>query len=196
MVAAYFGSGDERTALPERQRVSHHCPQHRDHRHHGERLHHRPQDVLLAHQAAIKQRQTRPAHQQNQRRARQHPRVIARRLRRGNRRRLVRRALLQRRQPIRRRCRSCGPRRLRHGHTPRDPHRRYQHNGTKQHTYPIESSHQSVTLRQVPEKIDPSQNSPIFFSVRLLYTRYPPSPTSIHRPGLRPGTDPVPRNAR
>ena len=44
--------------------------------HHGKALHHGGQYIFPAHQAAVKQRQPGPGHQQNQRRTDQHPRVI------------------------------------------------------------------------------------------------------------------------
>ena len=53
-------------------------PQHGDERHHGEALHHGGQHVLLAHQAAIEQRQPGAGHHQHQRGADQHPGVVGR----------------------------------------------------------------------------------------------------------------------
>ena len=76
-------AADERVARPEGQRVAAHEPQHRDDGHHGEALHHGAQHVLLAHQAAVEQRQAGAGHHQHQQRAGQHPGVVAGRLRGG-----------------------------------------------------------------------------------------------------------------
>ena len=74
-------AADKHAAVAEGQRVAHQRPQNAHQAHHGEALHHGAENVLLAHQAAIKQRQPWPGHQQHQRRRGQHPRVIAGHLR-------------------------------------------------------------------------------------------------------------------
>ncbi len=73
-------TANEAMPLAKGQAVSDQGPQDGDHRHHGETLHHRAQNILLAHQAAIEQRQPRPRHEQHQRRAHQHPGVVGRAL--------------------------------------------------------------------------------------------------------------------
>ena len=63
-------------ARAESQAVADERPEHRDHGHHGEALHHGAEHVFLAHQAAVEKRQSGPGHHQHQRRADQHPGVI------------------------------------------------------------------------------------------------------------------------
>ena len=74
-------------AVPDRE------PDHRHHGHQDEAVHHGRQNVFAPDESAVKQRQPRPGHHQDQRRAHQHPRVVPRRLRRFRRR-------FQRRQPL------------------------------------------------------------------------------------------------
>ena len=68
---------DERRSLAKRQAVTHHAPNNRHQSHHDEALHHGGEHVLLAHQPAVKQRQTRSGHHQDQGGADQHPGVVA-----------------------------------------------------------------------------------------------------------------------
>ena len=68
---------DERRAFAERQAVADHGPQHGDHRHQDEAVHHGAEHVLAPHQAAVKQRQAGAGHHQDQRGADQHPGVVA-----------------------------------------------------------------------------------------------------------------------
>ena len=70
-------SSEEAIARPEAQAVPDDRPQHCDDCHHGETLHHGGQNILLAHQSAIEQRQAGAGHQQDQRCAGQHPGVIS-----------------------------------------------------------------------------------------------------------------------
>ena len=60
----------------ERQSVAEDHPEHRNHRRRGEALSHGGEHVLLAHHAAIKERQPRHGHHQNDARGDQHPRGI------------------------------------------------------------------------------------------------------------------------
>ncbi len=68
---------DERVAVPEGQRIAGDGPQDGDQAHHGEALHHGAENVLFAYQAAVKQGQARPRHQQHQGGGNQHPGVVA-----------------------------------------------------------------------------------------------------------------------
>ena len=70
----------KRVAVPEGQRIADDRPDDGDQAHHGEALHHGAEDVLLAHQAAVEERQSGAGHQQHQRGGDQHPGVVARRL--------------------------------------------------------------------------------------------------------------------
>ena len=74
-------AADKRVADAKGQRVRHQRPQYRHHAHQRERLHERPQHVLLAHQAAVEEEQPGNAHHQHQRRRDQHPAIIPCRLR-------------------------------------------------------------------------------------------------------------------
>ena len=70
-------AADERVAVAEGQRIADDGPEDGDQAHHGEALHHGAEDVLLAHQAAVEERQAGAGHQQHQRRGDQHPGVVA-----------------------------------------------------------------------------------------------------------------------
>jgi hypothetical protein len=70
-------ASDEGVAMAEGQRVADNGPENGDQAHHGEALHHGAQDVLLADQAAVEERQTGSGHQQDQGGGGQHPGVVA-----------------------------------------------------------------------------------------------------------------------
>ena len=70
-------AADEPVAVTEGQRVADNRPQNGDQSHHREALHHGAEDILLAHQATVEERQSGTGHQQNQCSRRQHPCVIA-----------------------------------------------------------------------------------------------------------------------
>jgi hypothetical protein len=76
-------AADEPVAVAEGQRVADDGPENGDQAHHGEALHHGAEDVLLAHQAAVEERQSGAGHQQDQGGGGQHPGVIAGKLRVG-----------------------------------------------------------------------------------------------------------------
>src|SRR5262249_48475677 len=69
-------ASDEAAPRPEGKAVAHQGPDDGDHRHHGKALHHGGQHVLLADQAAVKQRESRSGHHQHESGAGQHPRVV------------------------------------------------------------------------------------------------------------------------
>jgi hypothetical protein len=66
-------AADERTARHERQTVAGDYPEHGDETRDREALHQRRQDVLLAHHAAVEQRESGNGHQQHQRGGCKHP---------------------------------------------------------------------------------------------------------------------------
>ena len=70
-------AADEDVAVAEGQRVADDGPENGDQAHHGEALHHGAEDVLLAHQAAVEERQAGAGHQQDQGGGDQHPGVVA-----------------------------------------------------------------------------------------------------------------------
>ena len=69
-------SADKTVAFAERQAIADDRPHDRDNSHKGKALHHGGQNVFLAHQAAIEKRQPRPGHQQDERRAHEHPCIV------------------------------------------------------------------------------------------------------------------------
>ena len=77
MPESVFETADNWTIPAKRQTVAHQRPEHRDHRHQHEALHHDGQHVFAAYQTAIKQGQAGPGHHQHQRRARQHSGIVA-----------------------------------------------------------------------------------------------------------------------
>ena len=77
-------SADDGPISAETQAVAHQRPQHANQCHQQKALHHDRERVLSAHQAAVKERQAGPGHHQHQRRAYQHPGVIAGGLGRGH----------------------------------------------------------------------------------------------------------------
>ena len=74
-------AADKPVAVAEGQRVADDGPENGDQAHHREALHHGAEDVLLAHQAAVEERQAGAGHQQNQGGGGQHPGVVAGELR-------------------------------------------------------------------------------------------------------------------
>ena len=70
-------AADEPVAVAEGERVADDGPENGDQAHHGEALHHGAEDVLLAHQAAIEERQAGAGHQQDQSGGGEHPGVVA-----------------------------------------------------------------------------------------------------------------------
>jgi hypothetical protein len=61
----------------EDQAVTEKGPEHCHERHEREALHHGGKNVLLSNQTSVKERQTRAGHHKNQRRADEHPGVVA-----------------------------------------------------------------------------------------------------------------------
>jgi len=74
-----YVSGFPTNPLPggERQAVTEHHPERRHECHENQAVHHRGEDVLAAHQPAVKQNQSWRRHHQHQRGTHQHPRIIA-----------------------------------------------------------------------------------------------------------------------
>ena len=77
-------TADEPVPRVKSEAVAHQAPHDRDDRHHREALHHRRQNVLLADQAAVEKGEAGACHQQDERRAHQHPGVVARAARFGH----------------------------------------------------------------------------------------------------------------
>ena len=73
-------AADHCVAVREREAIAVERPDDGHDRHHREALHQGRQHVLFAHQSAVEQGETRPRHHEHQRRADQHPCVVARRL--------------------------------------------------------------------------------------------------------------------
>ncbi len=69
-------SPDKAVSFAKRQAVPDDCPNHGDHGHQGETLHHGGQHVFFAHQTTIEERQARAGHQQHQRGAHEHPGIV------------------------------------------------------------------------------------------------------------------------
>ena len=70
-------AADEGVAFAEGEAVADDGPEHADHRHQHEAVHHGAENVFAADQAAVEERQAGAGHHQNQRGAGEHPGVIA-----------------------------------------------------------------------------------------------------------------------